>query len=254
MKQIILLFFCTVIFLVPNICQADLSDNPTIAVLPFVNKATLSKGLSFQDASITSEFMIEKLSDTQKFYNIIERENMTAIINEHTFNTSIMIDPMSAVQIGKILGAQYLVAGSITGLSTKTSELGYENSEAGSAGGEKNTVIANVSARIIEVETGRIVLAASGTGKSASTHMEFSLKKKIEGEEEVTLSENEEGIEEVSENVTTSFLTHKIKIGSKEFSQVQVRNALYKAVDDLIFNKNFGMLAKMNGSTKRRKV
>ena len=83
--------------------------------------------------------------------------------------------------------------------------------------------------------------------------MEFTLKKKIEGEEEVTFND-EDDIESVSENPTASFLTHKIKIGSKEFSQVQVRNALYKAVDDLIFNKKFGMLAKMDGSNKRRKV
>ena len=253
MKRLLLSLLCMIVFVIPNICQADLSDNPTIAVLPFVNKAAVSEGLNFADASITSEFVIEKLTDSHRFYNVIERENTTAIINEHTFNMSIMVDPISAVQIGKMLGAQYLIAGSITGLSTKTSELGYENSAAGSAGGEKNTVIANVSARIIEVETGRIVLAASGTGESASTHMEFTLKKKIEGEEEVTVTD-EDGIDSVSENTTASFLTHKIKIGTKEFSQVQVRNALYKAVDDLIFNKNFGMLAKMDGSNKRRKV
>ena len=249
-----ILFFFVTLFAMSSICKAALSDNPTLAVLPFVNKAAVSEGLTFSDASITSEFMIEKLLDTQRFYNVIERENMTAIVNEHTFNTSVMVDPLSAVQIGKLLGAQYLVVGSVTGLSTKTGEIGYENSVAGGVSGEKNTVIANVSARIVEVETGRIVLAASGTGASASTHMEFTLKKKIEGEEEITVQDDEEGIESISENPISSTMTHKIKIGTKEFSQVQVRNALFKAVDDLVFNKKYGILAKMDGSTKRRKV
>ena len=254
MKNLLLSLLCVITFMVPNICRAGLNDNPTIAVLPFVNKASVSEGLTFADASIASEFVIEALIDSKRFFNVLERENMTAIINEHTFNMSATIDPMSAVQVGKMLGVQYLIAGSITGLSAKTSGLSYDNSVAGGAGGEKNTVIANVSARIIEVETGRIVLAASGTGSSASTNMEFTLKKKIEGEEEVTVTDDESGIESVSEGSTTSFLTHKIKIGAKEFSQVQVRNALYKAVDDLIFNKNYGILAKMDGSGKRRRV
>ena len=46
----------------------------------------------------------------------------------------------------------------------------------------------------------------------------------------------------------------KIVIGTQAFSQVQVRNALYKAVGDLIYNKNYGIIAKMNGKAKRRKV
>ena len=253
MKRLILTFICLIALTIPNMCKAGLNDNPNIAVLPFVNKAAVSEGLTFADASVISEFVIEALSDSKRFFNIVERENMSAVINEHTFNMSAMIDQMSAVQIGKLLGTQYLIAGSITGLSTKTSGASYEHSIAGGVSGNKNTVIANVSARIIEVETSRIVLAASGTGESSSANAEFTLRKKIAGEEEVTITD-EEDIESISENPTASFLTHKIRIGTKEFSQVQVRNALYKAVDDLIFNKNYGVLAKMDGSNKRRRV
>ena len=255
MKRTLLLMICTILFFVPSICKAGLNDNPTIAILPFVNKAAMSEGLQFSDASIISEFMIEKLLESDRFYNVIERENMSAIVNEHTFNMNIMVDPLSAVQIGKILGAQYLVAGSVTGLSTKLSGVDLKAGNLANAGLQKYTVIANVSARFIEVETGRIVLAASGTGESATTNVEFELKRKLEGEEEVgVVVDDNEGIEDVVDNPTSSVESYKIRIGSQEFSQVQVRNALYKAVYDLVYNKNYGVITKLDGKAKIRKV
>ena len=56
-------------------------------------------------------------------------------------------------------------------------------------------------------------------------------------------------------------VTHTVRIGTVDYSQVQVRNALYKAVDDLVFNPTYGIIAKMdgknlgkNGQVKRQKV
>lgn len=269
---------------------ASLHDYPNVAVLPYANKAAVSQQISLADASLVSEFVIEQLLDTERF-NVIEREMLEAVMKEHSFNMSGMVDPMTAVQIGKLAGVKYLVAGSITGLSTKKSGAGYSDTAWGGAGFNKNTVIANVTVRFIDVETGRIVLAASGTGESASTNVEFSLRKKIQEDytdvsgiengisDEVmtdtidtvdtvdmdesadnTIGLSDEGAESftaavpATANNVTSVRERKIFIGTTAFSQVQVRNALYKAVGDLIYNKNFGVLAKMDGKAKRRKV
>lgn len=304
---------------------ASLYDYPNVAVLPYANKAAVSSELTMGDASLVSEFVIEQLLDSERF-NVIEREMLEAIMKEHSFNMSGMVDPMTAVQIGKLAGVRYLVAGSVTGLSTKKSGASYSDSQWGGAGFNKNTVIANVTARFIDVETGRIVLAASGTGESASTNIEFTLRKtKLEdyddgsydtsgsyepydntgtydssGTYETEGSYSTEGelvpvadteVEEYAaadyrdnsvyetngyaigssqylapglyykENqallpLATRSVTRerKIVIGTQAFSQVQVRNALYKAVVDLIYNKNYGIIAKMDGKAKRRKV
>ena len=159
------------------------------------------------------------------------------------------------------MGVQFFVAGSVTGLSSKVSGASYENSALGSAGGNKNTVIANVSLRIIDAETSRIIMAVSGTGESASTNMEFKLNKSTTDSVETTGYDSGTGEEYIMEGEETSTITHTIRIGTQDFSQVQVRNALYKAVDDAIYNKTFGLLAKMDGknrqkdgSLKRRKV
>ncbi|WP_407398501.1 CsgG/HfaB family protein [Anaerovibrio sp.] len=290
---------------------ASLQDYPNIAVLPYANKAAVSKQLSLADASLVSEFVIEQLLDSERF-NVIEREMLEAIMKEHSFNMSGMVDPLTAVQIGKLAGVKYLVAGSVTGLSTKSSGASYSDTRVGGGGFNINTVIANVSARFIDVETGRIVLAASGTGESASTNMEFKLRSTkqetasdgydyayndvgtytndgyiddVSGDigtdtemvdsdteaypDDAEMTESQElpvADNYVQDNMSVSMPAttdttrtvvtreRKIVIGTKSFSQVQVRNALYKAVGDLIYNKNFGLLAKMDGKGKRRKV
>ena len=284
-------FFCLFMLLV-GLCgntvqAASLHDYPNVAVLPYANKAAVSQQLSLADASMVSEFVIEQLLDAERF-NVIEREVLESVMKEHSFNMSGMVDPMTAVQIGKLAGVKYLVAGSVTGLSTKSSGASYSDTALGGAGFNKNTVIANVTVRFIDVETGRIVLAASGTGESASTNMEFTLRKPpkeeyvnttatdtVSGMETTEMIDTDgtndiaditeetgtsdlgtETVEPIAENVpvVTTGRERKIIIGTKAFSQVQVRNALYKAVGDLIYNKNFGVLAKMDGKAKRRKV
>jgi len=251
MKKLLLLFsFVTCIFL-NNYCLAGLHDYPNIAVLPYANKAAVSQEISLADASMVSEFVIEQLVDSGRF-SVIEREQMLAIMQEMNLSNTGMVSPMSMVQIGNLSGAQYMLVGSITGLSTKVSGAEYQNSVAGGVGGNKNTVIANVTARIFEVETGRIVLAASGTGASSSSNVEFKLNKTKTTTTETTGS-TADGEEFIQEGQDVSTVTHTIKIGSYQFSQVQVRNALYKAVNDLV-NGKYGLIAKLDGNAKKRKV
>ena len=239
---------------------ASLYDYPNVAVLPYANKAAVSKELTLADASLVSEFVIEKLLDSGRF-NVVEREMIMQIMQEHNLNMSGMISPADMVTVGQLAGAQYFIVGSVTGLSADTGVLDYSHSEMGSIGGDKHTVIANVTARIIDIETGRILMAANGTGKSSNTLMEFSLNKIKTSTTEETGYDESTGEEFIMEGENEKKITHTVRIGKLSFSQVQVRNALYKAVDDLVFNKDFGIVAKMdgknigkNGEIKRRKV
>lgn len=286
------------LLLVPQgLCEASLDKaRDNVAVLPYAQRAAVSKELSLEDAGMVSEFVIEALLDSGRF-NLIERSELLAITEEHKLNMSGLVDQSTAVEVGRLAGVKYLIAGSVTGLSAKKSGMSYENSQAGSVGGKKNTVIANVTLRMIDVETGQIVCAASGTGESASTYAQFKLKKTVttpvigEAAESTsstsstssetaasTSTETAASESETDEDTTNTSTTesssaqsaaestqpvvqhvqqtvqHTITIGTTEFSQVQVRNALYKAVDDLVFNKKFGFLAKLDGKGQRRRV
>lgn len=247
------------------------AERPGVAVLPYANRAAVSKELSLGDAAVVSEFVIEHLLEANRF-RLVERSQLLAITNEHKLNLSGLVDPSTAVEVGRLAGVKYLIIGSVSGLSTKKSGASYENRTVGGVAGKLNTVIANVTARVVDVETGEILYAASGTGESASSYTEFKLNSKVAedsydeslGSDSSVATDDEFTSEDSGESDASAEIAapsseryaaeHKITIGSTEFSQVQVRNALYKAVDDLIYNKNFGLLAKMDGKAKHRKV
>lgn len=254
MKKIIgcLLLLCFMTIL-SSTCFAGLKDYPNVAVLPFSKKAAVSDDLKLEDGEMVSEYIIEELFDSGRF-NVIEREQLKVIADEHSLNMTGLVDLGTAVQIGKLCGVKYLIYGSVVGLSTKEGEFGYENSVYGEVGNKKHKVIANLTARIIDVESGRIVLAGHGDGSSTSTHTEFSLKKRSSSSNDLyTANTDEYSLESESVNIsTTTSMKHTIKIGTATVSQEQVHNALYKAVHDTLYGK-FGLLTKMDGKGKVRK-
>lgn len=252
MKRIFTLGVMFLFFCIASASAAAINEHPSIAILSFKNKAAVSKEIATKDASLVSDLVIEQLTDAHCF-QIIEREYLEDVMKELSYNMSGIIDPATAVQIGKQVGVSFLMAGSITGLSTTESGLEYSHSDKGGGGFTKKAVVANISVRFINVETGEVVLAASGTGKSSRAQAELNLKKKYYDDYETT-TEDENGVESVSDGKDFRIVEQKITIGSDKFSQVQVRNALYKAVGDVIYNKNYGILAKLEGKAKRRKV
>ena len=234
---------------------ASLYENPGVMVLAYIDKSAnlkaddLSKPINF---SFVSEFVEEFLLETHRF-KVVEREHQLEVFTEIARQIGGTVSADTITQAGRHLGAAYLIAGSVTGISPKESGVSYENSTAGGGHFNKRSIEANVTIRIIDVETMEIVLAAYGKGESARTDAEFTLKRKIEDYYETTTTD-ENGIESVSEGKSVEWLQHKVKIGSEKFTQAQVGNAIRKATYDAIFNKKFGLLAKMDGKGKSRKV
>lgn len=219
-------------------CRAGLNDDPTIAVLPFINKAPNVQGLMLGDGSAMSDVFIDLLLETGRFSNVIEREQILRVVNEQAYQSQTMTNSASCSAFSQ-MGAGYLVAGSLTGLGLKQGGIHHEGSLLG-GGSTKFTVEATVAVRIIEVKTGRIVLSARSNGKSSSANAEFYLK--------IDKSSTDE-----YGNVLTNILEHKIKVGAEEVSNIQVINAVSKALENTMNDKNIGLLAKIDGSNKRRK-
>lgn len=238
MKKLFLLVFMLCV-LISQSCFAGLNDYPDIAVLNFTNKVpklenqySMYGQISVEDASLASDRVMENLLDSGRF-NIIERDQLEAILNEHAFNLTGLVDPNTAVQIGKLTGVQYIVYGSVVNCSLKTTGIAYDNNNYGGVVNEKYTVIADVTARFIDVETGRIALIARGHGESSSTANEIQWHQYRDGYYGKYYSG-----------------TQTIRFGTKEVSQTQVYNAIMKAADDLVLGK-MGFLAKLDGKAKR---
>jgi curli biogenesis system outer membrane secretion channel CsgG len=107
-------------------------------------------------------------------YSIIERQVLDKLMTEQNFSNSNRADPTSAARLGKLLGVDAIIVGSITqfGNETKKTGIGGNGGTFGGFGlggiGHSNSK-ANVAitARIVNVDTGEIMAVADGFGQSA---------------------------------------------------------------------------------------
>ena len=106
-------------------------------------------------------------------YSVIERKQLDKILAEQNFSNSNRADPASAARIGKILGLDAIIVGSITefGNETKNRNIGGGGGNWGGFGvgglGHKETK-ANVQldARLVDIDTAEILGVAEGKGES----------------------------------------------------------------------------------------
>lgn len=113
-------------------------------------------------------------------YSVIERKAMDKILAEQNFSNSNRADPASAAKIGKLLGLDAIIVGSITefGGETKKQGLGgfggnWHGVGLGSVGHSSSKANVAITARIINVDTAEIMGVADGKGQSsrASTNL-----------------------------------------------------------------------------------
>lgn len=116
----------------------------------------------FNAGKASSEYLIQRLFQVGKF-NIMDRTLVEEKILESKLNTTGLIDPDTAKKIGEILDADYLVYGNVNDVTL--SETGGSTAGVG-LDVSKITVKAHIIVRVMEVETGKILSAAKGEGKS----------------------------------------------------------------------------------------
>ena len=136
----------------------------TVAVMPLEDVSGYSnKYVNVNPAEIMTEELTTALYKSGR-YTIIERSKMDLVLKEIGFQLSGAVDPSRAVEVGKLLGAQYVVIGKVT--MAKTSSNG--NMFALSLKSVISRFQAKVAFhyRIVDVQTGEIKFLgdAKGTG------------------------------------------------------------------------------------------
>ncbi len=106
-------------------------------------------------------------------YSVIERKALDKLIAEQNFSNSDRADPTSAAKIGKLLGVDAIIIGSITqfGRDDSSKGIGGIGGAAGRIGlggiGTKEAkAVVQITARLINVETGEILASVQGKGTS----------------------------------------------------------------------------------------
>jgi len=120
-----------------------------------------------------SDLLVQKLVQDGQF-SVIERNAIDKVLAEQNFSNSDRADANTAAKIGKVLGVDAIITGSITqfGRDDKHTNVGgggHSNPWTGGFGKlgiSKSKAIVNVSARIVDVNTGEILVAVTGSGES----------------------------------------------------------------------------------------
>ena len=108
-------------------------------------------------------------------YSVIERKELDKVLTEQNFSNSNRADPATAAKIGRVLGVDAIVVGSITqfGRDDKSNTigggaLGGLSGRFGVGGIQKRNAkaVVGLSARMVDVNTGEVLAVADGKGES----------------------------------------------------------------------------------------
>ncbi len=105
----------------------------TIALLPFSN-GTRESGA---EISLSAYTLSALTSIKDPFLRVVDRENMMAILQEQKLQLSGIVDDKTAVEVGKIVGAQIILTGTILKFDQKKGSITRERRNAFQAYQEK---------------------------------------------------------------------------------------------------------------------
>src|SRR5580693_730895 len=110
---------------------------------------------------------------TDGTYSVIERKALDKILAEQNFSTSDRANPASAAKIGKILGLDAIIVGSITefGNETKNTNVGggggnFHGFGVGGFGHKDSKANVMLDARLVDIDSAEILGVAEGKGQS----------------------------------------------------------------------------------------
>jgi len=119
-----------------------------------------------------ADMLVDRLVNDGQ-YSVIERKALDKLITEQNFSNSDRADPSSAARIGKLLGVDAIVIGSITefGRDDKKTNIGGFGAAAGrfgvgGIGRSEAKAVVQITARMVNVETGEILASVQGRGES----------------------------------------------------------------------------------------
>jgi curli biogenesis system outer membrane secretion channel CsgG len=139
-----------------------------IAVLP-IDVAVAPGGYRYHPRSVVAgltDMLTTALRDTGRFV-VVERARIEGILGEQQLADQGITTPETAPQRGKVLGAEYLVAGDLTEFEHAISGRGGDIDIKGyRIGGDRERAHLAINARVIDVNTSEVLAARSVTGTS----------------------------------------------------------------------------------------
>ena len=123
-----------------------------------------------------SDVLVNKLVQSNKF-TVIERSKIDDIMREQDLGASGRIDPGTAAQIGRALGVEAVIIGSVTQFDIQERRSGGGLSILGIGVRSTDTdAYVKLTARMVDTTTGEILMAAEGNGNVSQSDSEVDVR------------------------------------------------------------------------------
>jgi curli biogenesis system outer membrane secretion channel CsgG len=163
MKKLIV--FMTMLLLVTGFTSIYADEKPRIGVLRFTNSTNAGWWNSTVGRDL-QDMLASELVSTKKF-QVLERSELDAVLDEQDLSASGRVSKSTLAKMGKIKGAAFLVAGTVSAYERDVSGTGGGISFKGvSVGGKKEKCYVAVDIKVIDTETGEIVDARTIEAKA----------------------------------------------------------------------------------------
>lgn len=168
-----------VLLLIAGVAQSAWGQKKRIAVLDF-EYGTVQSGAAAifgQNVDIgkgIADLLVDRLV-RDGTYSVIERKAIQKVLAEQNFSNSDRADSTSAAKIGRLLGVDAIIIGSITQFGRDDKSVGMGGGVfrgvgskygLGNVGVKAAKAVVGISARTVLVETGEILAVSSGKGES----------------------------------------------------------------------------------------
>ncbi len=143
----------------------DYATVQTYSAAAFGSNIDVGRGI----ADLTVKYLVQDGT-----YSVIDRKALDKVLAEQNFSNSDRANPASAAKLGKLLGVDAIIVGSVTQFGNDN-----KNTNVGGGGGgwggyglggfhhKKSTAVVAVDSRIINIDTAEIMAVAEGKGESS---------------------------------------------------------------------------------------
>lgn len=173
-KRVLMTVILSFLFAGVLLSEGFAADKPRIGVLRFTNNTHAgwwrgTTGENLQD------MLIAELA-SMKAFTVVERKELDAVLSEQKLGASGLVKKETAPDVGRLTGAKYLVAATVSAFEEDTSKQGGGLSFMGvSIGGDKGKAYIAVDLKVIDTSTGEIADTRTVEATSQSSGTRFGL-------------------------------------------------------------------------------
>ncbi len=202
MKKFLSAMIMLIICAASTVSFAAPSGAMRLGILPVFKAATVSADLTLDDTEIATGVIYAGMTNCADF-EILSRTDVDKVVQEHELAATGLIDTSTAPTFGRMLGAEYLLITNVTGLSSRK-----KTASVVGTGSKDYIVTARMAGRIVEVESGRVVLAATSSATSGNKMFKVTGGLIKIGTDEVDQGLADEALEKAAEALVDKLLAN----------------------------------------------